>query len=77
MAEPEEDKGNANSEMRYITLELMKLASKRKSTFKKVASEFVENAYALAELLQSVPYSEGMASKKGKGAAPHQDDKEQ
>ena len=41
-----------NTELRYITLELMKIAEKRKVPFKKVAAEFVENATTLHELIQ-------------------------
>ncbi len=74
MAEQDEDKGGANSEMRYITLELMKLAARKKLPFRKIASEFVENAYSLAELLQDVPKSQERKAKGGKGAASNQEE---
>lgn len=64
-----DDRTGANSELRYITLELMKLAQKRKSTFRRVAAEFVENAYDLSELLQAVPVSEEATLRAKKGQA--------
>ncbi|MFH1470481.1 MAG: hypothetical protein ABIF01_01925 [Candidatus Micrarchaeota archaeon] len=41
-----------NSEVRYISLELMKIAVKEKRSFKEVASEFVDNVYYMHELIQ-------------------------
>lgn len=74
MPELEDDKGSANSEMRYITIELMKLASKRKLAFRKVAGEFVENAYTLAEMLQDVPSAQKGRQKKGNATTNREDD---
>ena len=42
-----EDKAAINSEMRFITLELMKIAARRRQPFKQIASEFIANAYSL------------------------------
>lgn len=71
----EDDRNGANSEMRYITLELMKLSAKRKTPFARIAAEFVGNTYRLAEMLQSVQYSKGQPSGRKK-EAPGQDGKE-
>lgn len=52
MANPqEEERAGANSELRIITLELMKLAHKRKTSFNKISEEFVSNVYELEDLL--------------------------
>ncbi len=71
MAAEEEEKYGANSELRYITLELMKMAQKRKMTFRRQSQEFVSNAYELAEMLQEMAYAEDEQGKKAsrKGAA--------
>lgn len=49
---PYEEIRDVNSEIRYITLELMKMSEKRKIPFKKIAEEFVNNANILHELIQ-------------------------
>lgn len=41
-----------NSEIRYITVELMKIAAQRKVKFKVVAEEFLDDAYLLHGLIQ-------------------------
>ena len=41
----------ANSEIRYITLELMKLAQKSGRSFKQVADEYLQNAEDLQKLI--------------------------
>jgi|GEM_PF-2334111 len=41
-----------NSEMRFITLELMKLAEKRKKSFKEVVNEFISNAFVLDKAIR-------------------------
>jgi hypothetical protein len=46
-----EEISNINTEIRYITLELMKIATKRKVKFDVVAKEFFENAYILHEMI--------------------------
>jgi len=51
----EEEKANANSEMRYIALELTKLAHRKKKSFRSVASEYVQNVYDLEGILRSIP----------------------
>lgn len=43
---------SVNSEVRYISLELMKIASKEKRSFKEVASEFVDNVYYMHSLIK-------------------------
>ena len=49
----DEDRANANSELRYIALELTKISQKQKKTFKAVAAEFVENVYELENMLRT------------------------
>ncbi|MEM2974145.1 MAG: hypothetical protein QW112_00750 [Candidatus Micrarchaeia archaeon] len=46
-----EEISNLNTEIRYITVELMKIAAKRKVSFESVAKEFLENAYLLHEMI--------------------------
>ncbi len=60
----DEDKMNANSEIRFIALELTKIALQKKRSFRDVAAEFVENVYELDAMLhelQSAPYSDALA----------------
>ncbi|MEM4554903.1 MAG: hypothetical protein QXT25_03580 [Candidatus Anstonellaceae archaeon] len=50
----EEDKHMAaNAEMRYITLELMKIAQKSGKSFDEVAAEFIRNAEKLRMMIYS------------------------
>lgn len=49
--EEEEFPNAANSELRFITLELMRLAQKSGRSFEEVAREFVENTCRLQELV--------------------------
>ena len=46
-----EDLTNINTEIRYITVELMKIAAKKKVGFESVAKEFLNNAYLLHEMI--------------------------
>ncbi|MEM4390009.1 MAG: hypothetical protein QXG98_05095 [Candidatus Micrarchaeia archaeon] len=48
----EEDAAGINSEIRYITLELMKLAARKKKPFRQVAAEFIKNVYAMRRLIK-------------------------
>ncbi len=48
----EEEIASINSEMRFITLELMKLAQKKRKNFKEVAREFISNVYTLDKLVK-------------------------
>jgi hypothetical protein len=41
-----------SSEMRYIALELMKIAAQRKTTFRKVAEEYISNTYLLNSMIE-------------------------
>jgi hypothetical protein len=43
---------SVNSEVRYISLELMKIASKEKRNFREVAREFVDNVYYMHGLIK-------------------------
>lgn len=48
----DEESASANSELRYITLELMKIANKKKKRFKEVARDFIRNVYSLRRLVK-------------------------
>ncbi|MFH0818152.1 MAG: hypothetical protein V1909_05995 [Candidatus Micrarchaeota archaeon] len=48
----EDEAVSVNSEVRYISLELMKIAAKEKRDFKEVAGEFVDNVYYMHQLIQ-------------------------
>jgi chromosome condensin MukBEF ATPase and DNA-binding subunit MukB len=48
----EEEIASINSEMRFITLELMKLARKEKKSFREVATEFISNVYTLDRMVK-------------------------
>ena len=49
----DEERANANSEIRYIALELTKIAKRQKKPFKAVAAEFVQNVYTLENMLRT------------------------
>ncbi|MCX8196892.1 MAG: hypothetical protein N3G80_01070 [Candidatus Micrarchaeota archaeon] len=61
MEEEEDRQMAANSELRYITLELMKIAQKSGKSFDEVAEEFISNA----DKLQKMIYGEENAHKSG------------
>ena len=48
----EEDSFRANSELRYITLELMRLAEKRNIPFEQMAEEYIQNTFHLKKLIE-------------------------
>ncbi|MEM3555818.1 MAG: hypothetical protein QXF56_03830 [Candidatus Micrarchaeia archaeon] len=48
----DEEIASINSEMRFITLELMKLAQKKKKSFREVAREFIKNVYCLEGMIK-------------------------
>ncbi len=50
----EYDRESANSEIRYLTLELMKIAVREKKPFKQVVKEFIENVYFMKETLSEI-----------------------
>lgn len=43
-----------NSEVRYLTIELMKLATVKKKSFKDISREFIKNAYYLKKLIEDL-----------------------
>jgi hypothetical protein len=55
----------ANSEMRYIALELMKLAQKSGRGFEEVAQEYIENAEKLRRMIYG---EEGAPARRGRAA---------
>lgn len=64
--EGEEDMpdNSGNSEMRYISLELMKIAQRSGRAFEDVAKEYIENTARLAEMIAGETPSNA-PSKKG------------
>jgi hypothetical protein len=46
------DLAYANAEIRSLTLELMKIASREKKPFKQVVHEFIENTFYLKRILE-------------------------
>jgi hypothetical protein len=48
-----EDVEGVNSELRYITIELMKIAAQRKQPFAEVAREFLQNTNLLQRLIET------------------------
>jgi len=48
----------ANSELRYMTLELMKLAEKRNVPFEQMAREYVKNTFCLRKAIEEKDSSE-------------------
>jgi hypothetical protein len=48
----DEELASINSEMRFITLELMKLAQQEKRNFKQVAREYISNVYVLDRMIK-------------------------
>ena len=49
-----DDNGSINSELRYITIELMKIAAQRNASFEDVCQEFLLNANHLHGLIQKL-----------------------
>ena len=48
----EDEVASVNSEMRFIALELMKLAEKKKMSFEEVADEFISNVLVLDKIIK-------------------------
>ena len=57
----DEQKMDANSELRFIAMELTKIAEKRKRPFKAIAAEYIHNVYELDEMLRSTPPTRSQA----------------
>ncbi len=60
----EDETVSVNSEVRYISLELMKIAAKEKRSFREVAGEFVNNVYYMHSLIQRGSSDETAETKK-------------
>lgn len=61
----DEDSLSANSEMRYISLELMKLAQKSGRSFREVASEYMKNTALLQDMIIGEEEAPVQQKKKG------------
>jgi len=59
----QEELVSVNAELRYITVELMKIASQRNISFDKIAKEYVSNVYHL-----DIAIRNGKAVEEGKPA---------
>lgn len=46
------DEFGANSELRLIALELMKMAKKSRRSFRSVAGDYIRNVYLLRQMLE-------------------------
>ena len=67
----EDDDGpSANSEMRYISLELMKLAQKSGRSFREVAAEYMKNTALLQDMI--IGEEEAPLPQKKKGSSPRE-----
>ncbi|MCK4319201.1 hypothetical protein KAW38_01365 [Candidatus Micrarchaeota archaeon] len=64
----EDDSSSANSELRYLTLELMKLAVKENRTFKQISQEYVENVFLLQTLIENSPAERLLKTKEKKSS---------
>jgi|GEM_PF-1770239 len=65
MEDEEEMPSGANSEIRFIALELMRLAQKSNRSFDEVASEFIENTVKLQDMI-AVAADDGAPSAKAR-----------
>ncbi|MFA6035961.1 MAG: hypothetical protein WC759_03315 [Candidatus Micrarchaeia archaeon] len=48
-----EELAGVNAELRYITVELMKIASERHITFQEIAAEYIDNVYFLDNAIRA------------------------
>ncbi len=55
LIEAEDNGASVNTEVRFLTLELMKLAAKKGVSFEEVLEEYIENTCTLKQVL-SAPY---------------------
>ena len=61
----DDDSLSANSEMRYISLELMKLAQKSGRSFRDVAAEYMKNTEMLQDMIMGEEAAQLSSKKKG------------
>ncbi|MDD5022808.1 MAG: hypothetical protein PHU63_01440 [Candidatus ainarchaeum sp.] len=48
----EEELQSTNTELRFITLELMKIAERRKTSFREIAKEYVQNVHFMQRTVE-------------------------
>ncbi len=48
-----EELAGVNAELRYITVELMKIASERNMTFDEISAEYIQNVYSLDNAIRA------------------------
>jgi hypothetical protein len=68
----DEDRANANSELRYIALELTKISQKQKKPFQAVAAEFVQNVYELENMLRTATVPRVPTQKTARSKVPRE-----
>jgi hypothetical protein len=62
----EDEMAQVNAEMRFLTLELMKIAVKRRVSFRDVSCEFIQNVYLLKKAIRRSSHARpGRYSDKG------------
>ena len=54
----EDFENDVNSEMRYLTIELMKSADRNKTTFKKMVDEYIKNTFYLQKKIYLMQVSQ-------------------
>lgn len=60
----EDERYAANSELRYITLELMKLAQKRSIPFEQISEEYVQNTFNLKTAIDKESSEKALKTRK-------------
>ena len=64
----EDDPSSVNVELRYLTLELMKLATKEGRTFEQISQEYVKNVFLLQTLIEDSPAERLLKAKEKKSS---------
>ncbi|MFH1285929.1 MAG: hypothetical protein ABIH99_05090 [Candidatus Micrarchaeota archaeon] len=61
----EEDIAAINSEIRFLTIDLMKIAAQRRQSFNSILNEFINNVYVVSRAIRkrSVKRSKRLAKK--------------
>lgn len=59
-----EELAGVNAELRYITVELMKIASQRNCSFEDVSDEYIRNVYSLDRAIRNGKAAEDAKPKK-------------
>ena len=60
----EEELVGVNAELRYITVELMKIASQRNISFEEIAQEYITNVYFLDKTVRKIKIADDGRARK-------------